>query len=56
MDYNDARIARTISSETGAAVKRLYSCHIISKKQFKNGETYLSLMKKNAAAIKEALN
>ena len=56
VDYSDARIAHTISSETGAAAKRLYSCHIISKKQFKNGETYLSLMKKNAAAIKEALN
>lgn len=56
VDYGDSRIADTIASETGASVKRLYSCHVISKKQFTEGETYISLMRKNAEAIKEALN
>lgn len=56
VDYSDARIANTISTETETKVKRLYSCHVISKKQFNDGETYISLMKKNLNVLKEALN
>ncbi len=56
VDYGDSRIADTVALETGASVRRLYSCHVISKKQFADGETYISLMRENARAIKEALN
>ena len=56
VDYGNALIAKAIKAETGAKVLRLYSCHSISKQQFENGESYISLMTKNAEAIKEALN
>lgn len=56
VDYNEGKIAKSIESETGAKVLRMYSCHIISKSEFENGETYISLMKKNISALKEALN
>jgi len=56
VDYSDGRIAKTIAEANNAKCMRLYSCHNLSKDQFKNGETYISLMKKNHSALKEALN
>ncbi len=56
MDYSDGRIARIIANEAGAKEGRLYSCHNLSKKDFENGENYISLMTKNLKEIKEALN
>ncbi len=55
MDYSDGRIAHTIAKESGAKAVRLYSCHNLSKDDFESGETYISLMKKNLRAIREAL-
>ena len=45
-------IAKTISYETNAKILPFYSIHNISKRDFENGETYLSLMKKNLESIK----
>ena len=56
VDYTDPRIAKSISKDTTVKTLRMYSCHTVSKEDFENGETYLSLMEKNVAAIKEALN
>jgi len=56
MDYSDGRIAKTIAKDTNAKAARLYSCHNLSQKDLSNGETYLSLMKKNLIKIKEALS
>ncbi len=56
MDYSDGRIAKTIAKECGVKTGRLYSCHSLCKSDFANGETYVSLMKKNLSLIKEALN
>lgn len=56
VDYSEGKIANSIKNETGAKILRMYSCHTITKNEFENGETYVSLMKKNITALKEALN
>ena len=56
IELSNGNIADTISEATGAKVKIFYSCHNISKDDFNNGETYLSLMAKNIDSLKEALN
>ena len=56
IELSNGNIADTISEATGAKVKIFYSCHNISKDDFNNGETYLSLMEKNIDSLKEALN
>ena len=45
-----------ICEATGAKKLLLHSCHNVSKDDFENGATYLSLMEQNVAALKEALN
>lgn len=56
VDLGNGLVAETISEETDAKIETLYSCHIVSADDFENGETYLSLMRKNLEVIKEALN
>ncbi len=51
----DPQIARTISAETGAEMLLFHSCHNLSKSDFDNGETYLSLMKQNIKNMKKGL-
>ena len=55
-DLSNGNIASVISEGTGAEVRIFYSCHNLSKEDFDNGETYLSLMEKNLVRLKEALN
>ena len=55
MDYSDGRHAKAIAKHSNAKAKRLYSCHNLSKKDFENGENYISLMTKNAHLLREAL-
>ena len=40
--------------ETGAKVLTIQSMHNVSAEEFNNGETYVSIMRKNAKAVKEA--
>lgn len=49
------KVAQSISSETGAKMLLLHSCHNVSKEEFDSGATYLSLMKQNAKNLKEGL-
>ena len=53
---SNGNIAEAIAEECKAKVRNFYSCHNISADDFNNGETYVSLMKKNLAALEEALN
>ena len=53
VDLSTGSVARSISENTGAAVETLYSCHVISSDDFENGETYVSLMKKNLASLEK---
>ena len=55
MDYSDGRIAKSIAKQSGAKIVRLYSCHNLSKKDYESGQSYLSLMTKNASSLREAL-
>ena len=55
IELSNGNIAKTIANSTGAKVLTFYTCHNISENDFENGETYLSLMKKNLVTLKEAL-
>lgn len=55
-ELTDPKIARSVSRETGAKMLLLHSCHNVSADEFKRGETYLSLMRRNYLNLKEALN
>lgn len=55
IELSNGQIARTISEETGAQVLTIQSMHNVSAEDFNNGETYVSIMRKNVKAVKEAL-
>ena len=52
----DPKISQMISDETGAKMLLLHSCHNVSKEEFNNGVTYLSLMKQNVENLKVGLD
>ena len=54
-ELNRGRVAETISKETGVPVYVLHTCHNLSKTEFMQGETYVSLMKKNIVNIKKVI-
>ncbi len=49
------KIARVIAEETGAKLLLLHGIHNVSRDELKRGETWLSLMKKNVANLKQGL-
>lgn len=55
VDFSNEKLAGTIASETGAEVKRLYSCHTVSASDFENGVGYIDLMLQNLKNIEEAI-
>lgn len=55
VDLSNGTVAASISEETGASVKTLYSCHVISADDFVAGESYFSLMNRNLEGLKYAL-
>lgn len=54
-EFSSQKVADTICEATGAKKYMLHSCHNVSKYDFENGATYLSLMKQNLKNIQEAL-
>ena len=52
----DPKISQMIRDETGAKMLLLHSCHNVSKEDFNNGVTYLSLMKQNVENLKVGLD
>lgn len=56
IELSNGNIAETIAADTGAKVLTFNTCHNLSKDDFENGATYLSLMYRNAEALKEALD
>lgn len=56
IELSNKKIAELISKETNTKVLELNSAHNISKKEFDKKTTYVDIMKKNAEALKEALN
>ena len=56
MELSNDNIAKAIAEATGTDVKVFYSCHSLTAQEFKDGETYLSMMEKNVETLKEVLN
>ncbi|MEE0858074.1 MAG: metal ABC transporter substrate-binding protein [Acutalibacteraceae bacterium] len=56
IELSNDTVAKTIAEETNAEVLTFYSCHNLTKEQFNNGETYLSMMEENVETLKKALN
>ena len=56
IELSNGTVAETIAKETNTKVMTFYSCHNLSKEQFENGETYLSMMTENISTLKQALN
>ena len=54
IELSNHNIAQTIAEETGAKAMLFYSCQTITRDDFEAGESYLSLMRRNVAALKEA--
>lgn len=55
-ELTDPKTAKAIANEIGGRVLLLHSCHNVSADDFKNGATYVSIMKKNIENIKIGLN
>jgi zinc transport system substrate-binding protein len=55
VELSSGKIADTIAKETGAKVVEFNAVHNVSAEDFAAGATYVSLMKKNVSALKEAL-
>ena len=55
IELGSGKVAKTIAEETGATIAQIQSFHNISKDDFYNGETYVSLMKRNLEVLKKAL-
>lgn len=56
MELSNEKMADTLCEATGAQKRLLHACHNVSREDFQNGETYLSLMERNVEELKEALN
>ncbi len=54
-ELTDPRVARVICEETGARLRLFHSCHNVSREELRQGVTYLSLMRQNAAYLREGL-
>ncbi len=54
-ELSNRKVADAVSAQTGAQVLELHSCHNLSADDFNAGETYLSLMYRNATNLKIAL-
>ena len=56
IELSSGKVAKTIAEETGTKVLQIQTLHNVSKDDFENGETYVSLMRRNINVLKEALN
>ena len=52
LEFSNGRVARLISEDTGAKTMRYSSCHNVTKDEFADGATYISLMDKNSKRLK----
>lgn len=55
IELSNGKITNTICESTGAIPMTLHSCHNISKEDFESGVSYMDLMEKNVAVLREAL-
>lgn len=55
IELSTGKIAKTISEETGCDMLRIETLHNVTKTDFENGETYVSLMTRNLEVLRKAL-
>ena len=53
IELSNQKIAQAIAETTGAKVLTFQSCQTVSREDFENGETYLSLMWRNVESLRE---
>ena len=56
IELSNEKIANTIIEQTGAAKLKLHSAQSITKKEFDDGASYLSIMRDNLESLKKGLN
>lgn len=56
IEFGAKKIADAVAEETETKPLLFHSCHTVSKEDFKNGVTYLSLMEQNLENLKRGLN
>ncbi len=54
-DLMAPRLAQAIAAETGVGLLNLHNGHDIGKKDFKSGETFITLMERNLANLKKGM-
>ncbi len=54
-EFSNQKMADTVCEETGANKLLFHSCHNVTKDEFTRGETYYSLMQKNAENLKKVV-
>ena len=55
IELSTGKTAKSIAEETGTEAMQIQTLHNISKDDFENGQTYVSLMEKNIEVLKKAL-
>ena len=55
IELSNQKIAQAIAETTGAKILTFQSCQTVSREDFVNGETYLSLMWRNVEALREGV-
>ena len=56
IEFSSRKTADILAEETGAKELLLHSCHTVSQQEMDEGASYLTLMNRNADALKEALD
>lgn len=56
IELSSQKLADTVCEATGAKKLQFSSCHNVTAAEFRDGATYLSIMRQNAAVLREALN
>ena len=55
LELSSQKVAEAIAETTGAKVVTFYSCQTVSQSDWAAGEGYLSLMRRNVAALREGI-
>ncbi len=55
IELSSRKVANAIAETTGAAVRTFHSCQTVTRQEFDEGATYLSLMWENVSVLKEGL-
>lgn len=55
IEFSSGMIADTIAESSGAEVLEFHSCHNVTSQDLRNGETYISIMNRNAENLIKAL-